>query len=120
MTNKEIALCNGIIHTASVSAAAVGAGMAQVPGSDNLVLTPIQLAMTISLGEVFKINLDKSTAGAMLASESASKIGRTISQILVGWIPGAGNVINASTAASLTEAIGWILAREFERQRDRT
>ena len=33
--------------------------------------------------------------------------GRLLSQVLVGWVPGFGNVINASTAAALTEAIGW-------------
>lgn len=33
--------------------------------------------------------------------------GRGISQVLVGWIPGYGNAINATTAAAVTEAIGW-------------
>ncbi|MBS4879931.1 MAG: hypothetical protein KH138_06445 [Firmicutes bacterium] len=43
-------------------------------------------------------------------------IGRGISQTLVGWIPGLGNAINAGTAAGLTEAIGWILADDFDKQ----
>ena len=38
MTDREKVLCNGIIHTASLAAGAVGAGLAQVPGSDNLLL----------------------------------------------------------------------------------
>jgi uncharacterized protein (DUF697 family) len=41
-------------------------------------------------------------------------VGRTASQALVGWIPGFGNAINMTTAAGLTEAIGWIIAKEFD------
>ena len=38
----------------------------------------------------------------------------TASQVLVGWIPGIGNAINATTAAGITEAMGWLLAKEFD------
>ncbi len=113
MTNTEIGLCNGIIHAASAAAAAVGGGLAQIPMSDNLVITPIQLAMAVSLGEVFGIRLDRSAAEAAVASATAAAIGRTLSQVLAGWIPGVGNIINAVTAAGLTETVGWIMANEF-------
>ena len=116
MTSAEKAKCHAIIHAASVAAAGVGAGMAQIPGSDNAVLTPIQLTMTISLGKVFDIELTESAAKAAIASAAASTIGRTAVQFLVGWIPGVGNAINAGTAASLTEAMGWIIAKDFDRQ----
>lgn len=116
MTKKEFQLSSSIIHTASSSAAAVGAGLAQVPGSDNLVITPIQLTMAISLGKVFGITLDQCAAKAAVASAAAAMVGRTISQVVIGWIPGMGNVINAVTAATVTEAIGWIMAKEFETQ----
>lgn len=118
MTNKETALCNGIIHSASAAAAAIGAGLAQVPCSDSAIITPIQLTMAVSLGEVFGITLDESTAKAAVAGASATMVGRTVSQVLVGWIPGVGNAINAATAASVTEAVGWVMARNFERQQD--
>jgi uncharacterized protein (DUF697 family) len=114
MTGREIGLCNGIIHSASLAAAGVGAGLAQIPGSDNAIITPIQLTMTISLGRVFGITLGESSAKAALASAAAATVGRTVSQVLIGWIPGVGNAINAATAAGITESIGWILAKEFE------
>lgn len=38
------------------------------------------------------------------------------SQVALGWFPGIGNVINATTAAGLTEAMGWIMANEFEKE----
>ena len=79
-------------------------------------ITPIQLAMTVSLGAVFGIQLTQSAAAAALASVTAATVGRAVSQVLVGWIPGLGNAINASTAAALTESVGWLLAKEFAGQ----
>ena len=116
MTSREKSLCNGIIHSASVAAAAVGGGLAQVPTSDNLIIIPIQLTMAVSLGKVFGITLDQSAAKAAVASAAAATVGRTASQVLIGWIPGVGNIINATTAVTITEAIGWIMAKEFESQ----
>lgn len=115
MTADQRSKCHAIIHTASASAAAVGAGLAQLPGSDNAAITPIQLAMTVSLGAVFGIQLIQSAAAA-LASVAAATVGRAVSQVLVGWIPFVGNAINASTAAALTESVGWLLAKEFASQ----
>ncbi len=114
MTDEQRKKCHAIIHTASASAAAVGGGLAQIPGSDNAVLTPIQLTMTISLGHVFGKSLTQSTALAAIGSIAASTVGRTVSQFLIGWIPGVGNIVNATTAASLTEALGWAIAKEFD------
>jgi uncharacterized protein (DUF697 family) len=114
MTDEQRKKCHAIIHTASASAAAVGGGLAQIPGSDNAVLTPIQLTMTISLGHVFGKSLTQSTALAAIGSVAASTVGRTVSQFLIGWIPGVGNIVNATTAASLTEALGWAIAKEFD------
>ncbi len=120
MTKKQIGLCNAIIHTASAATAAVGGGLAQIPMSDNLVITPIQLTMAVSLGEVFNITLDHSSAEATVASAAAATVGRALSQVMAGWIPCMGNIINAVTAAGLTEAIGWIIAKEFAREANRT
>lgn len=113
MTSSQHGKCHAIIHSASVSAGAVGAGLAQIPCSDNAVITPIQLTMTIALGKVFGIELTESSAKAAVASAAATMVGRTISQVLLGWIPVAGNIVNACTAMSITETIGWIVATEF-------
>lgn len=115
MTSRESGLCNGIIHVASAATAGIGAGLAQIPISDNVIITPIQTMMAVSLGKVFGITLDRSGAKAAVASAMAAQIGRAASQVLIGWVPGVGNVVNAVTAASLTEAIGWIMAKEFEK-----
>ena len=116
MTSEQCGQCHAIIHSASASAAAVGAGLAQVPCSDNAIIVPIQVAMTIALGKVFGLQLTDSAARATLATVASSTVGRAISQVLLGWIPLAGNIINSCTAASVTEAMGWALAEDFCRE----
>ncbi|MBE6069683.1 MAG: hypothetical protein E7211_18630 [Clostridium lundense] len=117
MTSENRSACHAIIHSASAAAAAVGGGLAQIPCSDNALITPIQLAMTVSLGSVFGIELSDSAARAAVASAAGATVGRAISQVLIGWAPGIGNAVNACTAASVTEALGWVLAEEFANQR---
>lgn len=104
---------HGIIHTAALSAAAVGAGMAQVPGSDAPVIAGIQTTMIIAIGREHSVELTKQAAANLLLPFLASAGGRGASQFLVGWIPGWGNAINASTAAALTETVGWMTHEYF-------
>ena len=113
MTDDQKTKCHAIIHTASLAAGGAGAGLAQLPGSDNAVIVPLQVTMVVGLGLVFGIELTKSAAEATLATFTASLIGRGISQFLVGWIPGVGNAINAATAAGVTETVGWTIAKSF-------
>ena len=96
-----------VIHSAATTCGMVGAGLAQAPGSDNLVITPIQISMIIAIGEIHGRKVDKEAALCLLTSQIAGRVGRTVSQILVGWIPGLGNAINAATAFGITEALGW-------------
>jgi len=98
---------HGIIHTASTAAAAVGAGLAQIPGSDTPVLMGIQTTMIVAIAEEHGAGITKITAADLLLTFTASMAGRGVSQLLIGWIPGIGNAINASTAAAITEAVGW-------------
>lgn len=113
MNDSQETKCHGIIHSAATACAAVGGSMAQLPGSDSAFIVPIQIAMIISIGAVFGIELDESSAKATLASATATMIGRSLSQFLVGWIPGWGNALNATTAFTVTEAIGWAVANDF-------
>ena len=116
ITSEQRGQCHAIIHAASVSAGAVGAGLAQLPCSDNLVIAPIQVAMTIGLGRVFGLELTDSAARASMATVASTAVGRATSQVLLGWIPLAGNIINSGTAASVTELMGWALAEDFARE----
>jgi uncharacterized protein (DUF697 family) len=104
---------HGVIHTTSAAAAAVGAGLAQVPGSDAPVLMTLQTAMIVSIAELYGVSITKTAAADLLLTFTATVGGRTASQVLVGWLPGFGNAINAATAAALTEAIGWAAEEYF-------
>lgn len=118
MTNSEKKACRGIIHTNAVAAGGIAAGLAQIPGVDNAPLAALEVEMTIALGKVFGISVTKSAATSILAGVAGTAVGRGISQFLVGWIPGIGNAVNAGTAASVVEGIGWSVAKTFEAQRD--
>jgi uncharacterized protein (DUF697 family) len=98
---------HGVIHTASASAAGVGAGLAQIPGSDAPIIAGIQATMIMAIGAVHKVDITKAAATDLLLTFTAVMAGRGVSQLMVGWIPGFGNAINASTAAAFTEAVGW-------------
>ncbi len=106
MTSKNEKV-HGVIHVAAACAGGVGAGLAQLPGSDAPVLTGIQTTMIIGIANVHGVSISQVMAADLLLTFAASMGGRWVSQLLVGWIPGWGNAINASTAAALTEAVGW-------------
>jgi uncharacterized protein (DUF697 family) len=97
---------HGLIHTAATACAAVGGGLAQAPGTDAAVITPIQVAMIVAIGQEHGVPASKAAASKLILPFAAAA-GRALSQWLVGWLPGLGNAVNAATAAALTEAIGW-------------
>jgi uncharacterized protein (DUF697 family) len=107
---------HGIIHTASTAAAGIGAGLAQLPGSDAPALMAVQSAMIVALADLHGASVTRAAASDLVLTFGATMGGRTLSQWAVGWIPGYGNAINASTAAALTEAIGWTANEYFEEE----
>ena len=106
-------IIHGIIHTAAAAAAGVGAGLAQIPGSDAPLITALQTTMIVSIAREHNTPIDKTAAANLLLTFAATIGGRTLSQFVVGWIPGWGNAINATTAFSITEAIGWAANEYF-------
>lgn len=81
--------------------------------ADTVAITSIQVAMIVSLGQVFGIEISRSGAEAMRNSAMAAMVGKTVAKVLCGWIPVVGNVINACTGATITEALGWLVVEEF-------
>ena len=55
-------------------------------------------------------------AKGFLAKFLGQMLGKGVANVLVGWIPGIGNAINASVAAGLTETIGWAAAKMFDEE----
>lgn len=109
--------CHAAIHTATAASAAAGA--IPIPMSDAIPITAAQIGMIISLGKVFDITLSQSAAKSIAGVTLAQQAGRAVASNLLKMIPGVGTlvggVIGASTAAALTEALGWIIADDFYR-----
>ncbi len=85
-------------------AAAVGGNF--LPGSDALVIAPIQIAMIIHLGKLHNVNVTKSTASGFLASAGMSFTGRFIAQELLSFMPIFKNIIGPPLAFGLTYSLG--------------
>jgi len=96
-----------------MTAGGIGSGLAQIPGSDMPILTSLQTAMIIAIATEHDCTITKANAKAILLTLPAGYGGRALSQFLIGWIPGYGNAINASTAMAMTETIGWIADAYF-------
>ena len=104
-----------IIHGAAIAGALAALIMAQLPASDNLILVPIEVTMVIRLGGVFRVSLRESISRSLIVGSVATLIGRGISEFLVGWVPIAGNIINALTAAAVIEFLGHAVVKDFRR-----
>lgn len=117
MTETERKKINKIIHTSSLASGSVGAGLAQLPGSDSAIIVPIQINMIRQIGKEFGVKLTESSAETILGTALATMTGRALSQFLVGWLPVAGNILNASTAALVTELLGWLIANNFSKEK---
>ena len=115
ITTKQNDECHSIIHWTAGEVAAIAASMAQLPGADNLLIAPLQTKMIIDIGAVFGVEVNDSMALAIFGSATAAVGSRAVSQWLIGWIPGWGNAVNASTAAATTEAIGWWAVDYFDK-----
>lgn len=106
--------CHAIIHSAAIATGAVGAGLAQMPLADTVPITAIQVGMIVSIGEVFDAKMSEGVAKGILTGLITGNIGKQAVGLALGWIPGFGNAIKATTAATLTETIGWGAVKHFE------
>jgi uncharacterized protein (DUF697 family) len=113
MTRSQIKRSRQIIHGAALAGAVVAGGLAQIPASDNAVLVPIEILMVLGLGGVFRVPFRHSYRTSVIVGTAATMIGRGVSEVLVGWIPVLGNILDAVTAVAVIETLGWVIVRDF-------
>ncbi|MBS5037292.1 MAG: hypothetical protein KHZ27_02555 [Fusobacterium sp.] len=106
--------CHAIIHSAAAGAGAIGAGLAQLPLADSIPITTIQVGMIISIAKVFDVELTEGAAKGLLGGFATGVVGRNVVGIAFGLVPGFGNILKATTASALTEAVGWAAVKHFE------
>jgi len=109
--------CHAVIHPAATAAAAAGA--MPIPMPDAVPITAAQIGMIIALGKVFDITLSEAAAKSIAGVALTQQVGRTLFANILKCIPGAGtvagSVVGATTAATLTEVLGWSVADDFYR-----
>jgi len=105
--------CEFIIHGAA--AAAGGAAAATlVPGADSVAIMPIQVAMVAALAREHGIEVSTSLVKSTVYASLGSIVGKAGSGLLLRWTPIAGNLVRASVAFSVTEAMGHLILDRLE------
>ncbi|MCR5346843.1 MAG: hypothetical protein K6E38_03625 [Fretibacterium sp.] len=114
MTDAQRVASHGIIHSAAAAAAASAAVLAQASGADNIPLTCILGGMTIGLCVTFDISLNRTQELVIGMDVVAAFTGwiavHVCTQWIAGWIPIAGNYLNAAVITGMVEYIGWEIA----------
>ena len=109
--------CNIIIHPATGASAV--AGLIPIPMSDAIPITVAQIGMIIKIGDLFDISLSEAAAKSIAGVALTQQAGRSVASGLLKMIPGVGTliggIISGSTAAALTEFLGWVVADDFFR-----
>jgi uncharacterized protein (DUF697 family) len=109
--------CHIAIHSATTAAFAAGA--IPIPVADTIPITTAQVAMIVGLGKVFDITLSQAAAKSIATTTIAQQTGRAIVKGALNMFPGAGTIVGATisavAAASITEALGWVVADDFYR-----
>lgn len=108
---------HGIIRAASGACAGIDGGSAQAPESDTAAFVPIQTDMVLAIASEHGIGITRDAAAELLLTLTETVRSRQVlfsRQALAGWLPGIENAADDSTAAVLTEAIGWAANSHFE------
>jgi uncharacterized protein (DUF697 family)/ethanolamine utilization protein EutP (predicted NTPase) len=99
-----------IIHSAGASALATG--MIPIPGADAPILATIQTAMLGSLAVLY--NIKSEALKTVIGPALAQVLGVATANSLIKLIPGLGNIVAGTVAASITEALGWLAQTYLE------
>lgn len=126
--NKDVLLASNMADKSSIakrwilaagaSAAAIGA--APIPGADFVPLTTLQVGMLLKLSALYGKKVTKDRAKELIIATVVGNIGKTAFRQIVKVIPGAGMVVAASVAGSMTVALGFAVRYMYENDMDLT
>lgn len=105
-----------IIHGAATAAAGVGAGLTGIPHADTVALVQIQSTMVLALARLHGADPTYGEAMQVALAAAASAVGRGVTRVDTRWPGLPGRLLRASTAAAVTEAVGWAAVRAFHTQ----
>ncbi|WP_236252417.1 YcjF family protein [Helicobacter pylori] len=105
-----------IIHLASGAARSVG--LIPIPFSDAFAIVPIQAGMIYKMNDAFGVKIEDSVAASLITGllgvTAVAQVGRTLVNGLFKLIPGVGSVAGGTTAAVITEGIGFAYLKVLE------
>ncbi|WP_240315698.1 Era-like GTP-binding protein [Sporosarcina sp. PTS2304] len=126
--NKDLLLAANMADKSSIakrwilasgaSAAAIGA--APIPGADFVPLTALQVGLMLKLSTLYGKPITKDHAKELIIATVVGNIGKTTFRQIVKVIPGAGMVVAASVAGSMTVALGFAIKYMYENDMDLT
>ncbi|MBQ0003675.1 MAG: 50S ribosome-binding GTPase [Treponema sp.] len=104
----------GKIDATIAAGIAAGIGASPLPFSDAALLVPTQTGMMLKIFSLFGIKISASSLESLVTDIGVSSAGKfvagnLIKLIKINGVDGIGSVINASVAATFTEAIGVVL-----------
>jgi uncharacterized protein (DUF697 family) len=107
----------GIIHAASIACDEIEGDSAPTSESGSAAIAQIQTKMIMAIASEHGVELTDAAAANLLITLSSTMDNHPVlasRQLLVGWLPGIDSDTDESTAAALTEAIGWSANNYFE------
>src|SRR5574344_814487 len=103
--------CKIIINSCVASTAGIGA--IPIGVADSALITPIQVAMVISIGVEFGELLSKEQAMSLLKVYTGMLVGRNVSKMVGSFIPVVGWIANAGIDGVITKIMGENVAKTF-------
>jgi uncharacterized protein (DUF697 family) len=103
-----------LIINAAATAAGGAAAMSVVPGSDSVAIMPIQVAMVAAVAREYGIEPSASLVKSTIYASLGSIVGKAGAGLLLRWTPVAGNLVRASVAFSVTQALGRMVLDRME------
>ncbi|WP_046212644.1 YcjF family protein [Paenibacillus wulumuqiensis] len=115
---EKSSTANKWIIGAATSAGAIGA--APIPGADIIPLTAIQIGLLTRLAALYERPLSRETAKEIVIASIVGNMGKSLFAQISKIFPGAGSVVGAGVAGSVTLALGYSVKYAYERGIDVT
>ncbi|PIC76508.1 MULTISPECIES: YcjF family protein [Sporosarcina] len=116
--NDKSSIAKRWILAAGASAATIGA--VPIPGADFIPLTTLQVGLMLKLSTLYGKPITKDHAKELIIATIVGNIGKTAFRQIVKVIPGAGMVVAASVAGSMTVALGYAVKYMYEHNMELT
>jgi uncharacterized protein (DUF697 family) len=88
------------------------AATAWVPGS-HYVMAAGDITFVIQIGSIYKVDLDRTSAGALFTTVAAPLIGSKVAHTVLDFVP-LGSVIKSVVAGVVTKSVGEAMIQYFE------